>query len=123
MHVMTESLPPSNVKRMILICRHCCMCYCDQEWERSYVLVKARKMSDAIAHGGVHSSGSSSSGVKRARVEASPSWLEGRVEKGEGLPVVEMRSGGGGGEEMEVVEYVVKGMKGELFIELMDMMG
>ena len=71
---------------------------------------------------------STRSEAKRARVEAAPTWLKGRVEKaGEPsslllLPVVEIDRSDEV-EEWEVVEGVIKRMKKELFMELMGMMG
>lgn len=55
-----------------------------------------------------------------------PSYLRGRVDKGEALPEVEVAVAGpgGGGGERGVVWYVMCGdLKEELFIELMELMG
>ena len=63
--------------------------------------------------------------AKRARVQAVPIWLEGRVKKGLVLPedMVVLQGSMRPKEEKEVVEYVTKRMNGELFVELMEMMG
>ena len=101
-----------------------------QEWERSYVLTKARVLSDATRDG---ATGSTLGGqVKRARAAAammvsssSSSCVKGRVERGEALPAVDVVAVEGGmlEEESGVVEYVVKGMNRSVFVELMEFMG
>ena len=63
-----------------------------QEWERAYVLVKARRMLD-----GAHTirdwpaaiRAPTTEEAKRRRVEAALTYLKGRVERGEELPEVE----------------------------------
>jgi len=90
-----------------------------QEWERSYVITKARSLVD------VHHTGTTSVIL--------PPCLRERREKSEGLPGVSIREGtiadcGGEGvvgdqEVVMVVRYVVQEMNGELFIELMTVMG
>ena len=121
-----------------------------QEWERRYLLTKARHLHDAsldddvtqsLAH---HPSSSSSTStvvtrgqVKRARIKATPAYLQERVEKNRPLPKVEVAAGGGEVEvdrsvrEMDrgllvkvVLEHVVcGGLRWELFVELMEVMG
>ena len=62
--------------------------------------------------------------AKRLRVESAPTWLKDRVENGEVLPVVEIDRGSGGEQDVvEVLVYVMKHMKKELFVDLMDLMG
>jgi hypothetical protein len=63
--------------------------------------------------------------AQRAREEAAPAWLRGRVERGEALPSVEVveQAGGQEAEEEEevgaVCEYLVRDLKPDLHIELM----
>ena len=114
-----------------------------QEWERSYLLTKVRHLRDAshdhdvnqtLAHQPPSSSSSSSSSSITARIKATPTYLMSRVEKGESLPTVEVPRVAGivdgdrpvkevdGGFLVGVVfEHVVcGGLKGELFVELME---
>ena len=90
-----------------------CMALCIQEWERRYLLTKARHLHDAsldddvtqsLAHHHHPSSSSTSTvvtrgQVKRARIKATPAYLQERVEKNRPLPKVEVASVAGGGEE------------------------
>ena len=123
-----------------------------QEWERHYLLTKARHLRD-VSHDDVSqglyqqpsSSSSSSSSivrtrgqVKTARIKSTPTYMMGRVEKGKPLPVVEVEAADEGGwegdrkvKEVEegllvtvVLEHVLcGGLKDELFVELMEVMG
>jgi len=56
-----------------------------------------------------------------------PSCIRGRIEKGVVLPIVEVvtnhhKSRGRGGKEGEVLDYAIRGMKAEIFLELVGMM-
>ena len=112
-----------------------------QEWERSYVLAKARGITDgvfAIKKFTPAASARTGGAVKRMRVEAAPTYLKGRVEREEALPEVEVggesqrkrpRSSIGDEEKAykeeeqgAVVGHVVQELKAELVVELMEML-
>ena len=63
--------------------------------------------------------------TQRAREEAAPAWLRGRVERGEALPSVEVVEQAGGQESKQeeelgaVCEYLMRDLKPDLSIELM----
>jgi len=98
-----------------------------QDWERMYTIIKARQLTDA-----------SRDAAALRCCWRPPTYLEVRCEQGSQLPTVEVgvgddddsagaaAAGGGGGASQEgspVVGYVVKDMDGDLFVELMDLMG
>jgi len=84
--------------------------------------------------GGGGGGGRTHSRIKRARVIQLPSCLQGRVEEGRALPVVEVIIGGSKRRKRRkdpaatkvvgpVVECVLNEMRVEMFKELMEMMG
>lgn len=104
----------------------------NQEWERSHDLFKARQLYDIHHHHHHHTYTTTTGTSKRARVDPSflpppllPSYLNNRVVEGGELPKVVV---GGKEEEKGLVEWVVEyvvcgGLQGELFVELMKLMG
>ena len=104
--------------------------------QRPYALLKARRIVDDVGDAVTphYASGASHlmkrttrAQAKRARVEAAPTWLKGRVEKEEDLSVVMIHAGKRPrvrvSRAAEVVDYAVMHMKKERFMELIDMMG
>ena len=117
-----------------------------QEWERSYVLTKALRLVHAtlaITKCQAAARAKTPEEAKQKRVEVAPICLKGRVQRDEALPEVEVReveqgagqtSGGEGEGEDEgapseedklraVVGYVISGLDGALWVELMQWMG
>ena len=106
-----------------------------QEPERAYLLAKARGMVDGarvINKCPAAAEGRTRGEAKRKRVEAAPHYLKGRVERDEELPEVEVKKGrassqggdvGGAAFKQEelraVVMFVVKELKAELVVELL----
>lgn len=114
---------------MVLILQTLLSVFPSQEWNRRFTLVKVRRISDL-------SSATASAGqVKRARLpDTTLACLEGRVAKGNPMPTVEVvgtdLDGNVSVREVDrdelvkkVLWHVVGGLKGELFIELMEIMG
>ena len=98
-----------------------------------YALVKAQKLREAfetVTKCPAATQAASPEEAKEKRMEATPSYLKGRIEMDEELPVVEVRRQGGGpsggGHEeaykeeelLAVMGYVVATMKPELVLEL-----
>ena len=93
--------------------------YCDsQEWQRSYLLTKARRLRSAAREGAARNALGITPRTRAA--VATLSFLRSRVEKMEPLPVVEVLEGG---EEAQVLECVITGMNDETSRELAEMMG
>lgn len=110
-----------------------------KEWERWYLLAKARSVSGAkeedeanehLAFTACSSAGRVTRGeVKRARVKSAPPFLKERLEKGKPLPEVHVEVGEVGEDiavremdrsvlEKVVLKHVVENLREELFMEL-----
>jgi hypothetical protein len=103
-----------------------------QEWERCYLLTKARRLRDA-ADALAHSQAATATAVNSSQVAA---YVASRVEAGAALPEVGVEGvqAEGGGQEgaaaaeglvvrEAVVRHVVEGLRGELVRELVGMVG
>jgi hypothetical protein len=131
--LQVRSLPPKP-RGCILVTVVCSLPHF-QEWERAFLLCKARGLVDAVAD-------LSDPSLKTTplRVSVAPPWLKARLERGEGVPGVGLGSGvggspGGGKRKREgewggkgslaaaVASYAIQDMKGVLFVELMEMIG
>ena len=104
-----------------------------QEWERSYLTTKARRLVDATKEGEarIHDAeGAAATIMRRTRVQAKLAqtvevapYVKGRFEMAQPLPVVEvLRVGEVREEEAEVLEYVIGAMREETFKGLMEVM-
>ena len=114
----------------------------EKEPERAYMLAKAQGMQlgiETINKCPTAAAAQTPQKSKRARIEASPEYLKGRVERSRKLPEVEISPDGDGRkkrkrrplskEEVEgeeriraVAEHVVKRLKPELVVELLQYM-
>jgi hypothetical protein len=100
-----------------------------QEWKCQYLLCKARRLRDAAA---TLQAKQAATATTLAASTQTPAYLASRVEEGAPLPEVEVEGWlGGGGKRRsrrgvdegslvgeQVVRFVVEGMRGELFREL-----
>ena len=125
---MVAALTLSSPRHLLLVLLLLC-CRAEQwlegELERAALLSKARAVVDAtesISKAPEKVGAKTRGEAQRAREEAAPAWLRGRVERGEALPSVEVVEQAGGQKEEEereaVYEYIVRHMKEDLCIEL-----
>jgi len=111
--------PLSLAQRLVL----CAILHVIQDWERAYLLTKARHLHDAgllVDHHKANGVGHS------VRVAAVPSYLQSRVRWWRSLPSIEIvgpRGSRASPVTKVVAEYVVGDIKPELFLEVVEMMG
>jgi hypothetical protein len=93
-----------------------------QEWERAYILWKARQVDDAGVHFAA-TDGRTRGEVKRRRMEAVPA-LRGRAATGvPAVSIVAVTDSEEGRDRASVLEHAVHSLKPGVFEELMEMMG